>query len=447
MLLLNYTTMKKITLSVLSLMFAAAPVMANTAENPSEKPSVSEAEISSTLSTPAESGSVVLSSTSSASATASSVSSPVEEKKEGPKFKFSPTGLVLVDAAVYGPDGDGFNDGMSLPDIRLGGKATFGNWLAKVDIGFAKAKVGLKDVYVQYNFENTHNLLRAGYFVHQFGLNAATSSAFKPSGESATSDDFFKATGRNLGIQFILDIPQWFVGVSGMADGSYVSGTMEKAGRPSIGAIGRFVWRPLMETGKVVQIGVSPWYQSPLHSTEALGDGHTRQTDSYFNFSANFPTRVASVSLLGTGEISDAKGLFKVTPELLLCYDRFALESQYYFMNVARRDNPSYQAHGVYGLLRGLIFGDKAYNYSHGDAGLALPGPKTLECVLGYNYTDGNKNGIRAGITNDFSVTFNYYINKYFLARLAWHYTDVRNSSVMFDRHVNMVQVRLQAKF
>ena len=44
-------------------------------------------------------------------------------------------------------------------------------------------------------------------------------------------------------------------------------------------------------------------------------------------------------------------------------------------------------------------------------------------------------------------MTVNYYINKYVLARLAWHYTDVRNSSVMFDRHVNMVQVRLQAKF
>lgn len=434
--------MKKFSLSLILASMALYPAMAAESETSAESMAEAPAEASAVSSSDADTD--VYTSVSFSSSSSSSYSQPESEK---PKFKFTPTGVAMFDGAVYGPDGDGFNDGVAVPDIRLGGKATFGNWLARVDIGFGFGKLSLKDVFLQYNFEGTNNLIRAGYFVHQFGLNAATSSCLKPTGEAQPVDDFFKATGRNLGVQFILDIPQWFVGVSGMADGAYVTQTTNATGRVSIGAIGRFVWRPFMETGKVVQIGVSPWYQTAMHHTVTEGH-HIYTNGSYFTFGANFPTRVAKVAMLGTGNIEDAKNVFKVTPELLLSYDRFAVESQYYFMNVAR-DNGlgSYQAQGVYGMLRGLIFGDSAYKYSHADAGLAVPGANTLECVLGYSYTDANKNGIRGGISNDYSVTLNYYFNKYFLARLAWHYTDVRNSSVMFNRHVNIVQIRLQAKF
>lgn len=365
-----------------------------------------------------------------------------------PTFKFTPAGRVLMDAAMYAPDGDGFADGAALPDIRIGGKASYGDWSAKLDIGFGYSKLSLKDVYMQYSFPGTNNLIRAGYFVHQFGLNAATSSSFKPTGEAPLSDNFFNATGRNLGVMFVLDRPQFFMGVSGIVAGTSINTPSNEQGKVSAGVLGRFVWRPLAETGKVVQIGVSPWYETPFHKSTSTGDGHSTVGSPYFNFSTNFPTRVAQVKALGTGNIDDARGLVKLTPELVLSYSRFALEGQYYWMNVARKgEYHHYSAQGVYGLLRGLICGDSEYSYSHGDAGLAIPKPKTLEVVLGYNYTDGNKNGIYGGITNNYSVTFNYYINKYMMARLGWSYNDVRNSSVMFDRHVNIIQARLQFKF
>ncbi len=69
--------------------------------------------------------------------------------------------------------------------------------------------------------------------------------------------------------------------------------------------------------------------------------------------------------------------------------------------------------------------------------------------ILGYNYTDANcgKAGIFGGVSNDYSVTLNYYINKYMLARLRYSYTDVRNSDVQHDRHVNTIQARLQIIF
>ena len=55
--------------------------------------------------------------------------------------------------------------------------------------------------------------------------------------------------------------------------------------------------------------------------------------------------------------------------------------------------------------------------------------------------------GIYGGKSNDYSVTLNYYINKYMIARLRYSYTDVRGSSVQRDRHVNTLQARVQFLF
>jgi len=53
--------------------------------------------------------------------------------------------------------------------VRVGVSATYGKWKAKVDVGFARQSLSLKDICLDYNF-NKVNLIRMGYFVHQFGL-------------------------------------------------------------------------------------------------------------------------------------------------------------------------------------------------------------------------------------------------------------------------------------
>lgn len=373
--------------------------------------------------------------------------SALAEDSDQPKLKFTPAGRILADGAVYGPDGDGFADGVALPDIRLGGKVTYGNWSGKIDVGYGFGKLGLKDVFIQYSFDD-FNYIKGGYFVHQFGLNAATSSSMKPSMEVSSCDTYFNATGRNLGIQYVHDKGDFFAGVSAIC-GTQLTTPASDYGKVSVGATTRLVWRPLHETGSVVQVGMSGWYQSAMHEKIEGENGEPRVSDGFFDFSCQFPTRVSKVNMLGAN-VDNAKGLVKFSPEILFSKDRVALEGQYYYMNVARKDGlPSYSAQGVYGLLRGLLCGSSAYGYSHGDAGLATPGPKTLECVLGYSYTNGysSKTGIYGGISNDYSVTFNYYINKYLTARLRYSYTNVWGSSVMHDRHENIIQARIMFKF
>lgn len=104
-----------------------------------------------------------------------------------PKFTVKPTGRILMDGAAYlGGNGDiteenedtKFVSGVAIPDLRLGVKAGYGQWKAKVDVGFGYGKVGLKDTYLEYDF-NPSNLIRVGYFVPQWGLNSETSSSMK----------------------------------------------------------------------------------------------------------------------------------------------------------------------------------------------------------------------------------------------------------------------------
>ncbi|MCM1050854.1 MAG: porin [Paenibacillus sp.] len=366
---------------------------------------------------------------------------------EEPKLTIKPTGRILLDGAIYCPDGDGFADGVALPDIRMGAKVGYGNWAAKIDVGYGFGKLSMKDVYIQYNF-NENNLLRAGYFVHQFGLNAATSSSMKPAMEAPISDTFFNATGRNIGVMYVYDKEKFFVGVSGIVAGTSMTTPANEQAKVSVGALNRMVYRPYFSDGLVAQVGASLWYQSAMHKKIENEDGEAVASPGYFDFSAGFPTRVCKVNLLGA-DIQEAKGVFKFSPELLLAKNRVALESQYYYMNVSRKgDYKTYTAQGVYGLLRGLLIGD-SYGYSHGDAGLATPKPGSLEMILGYNYMNANsrKAEVFGGISNDYSLTLNYYINKYMLARLRYSYTDVRHSAVQKDRHVSTIQARIQIIF
>ncbi len=364
-----------------------------------------------------------------------------------PKFTIKPTGRILMDGAVYlggnddieGTGDKKFVDGVAIPDLRLGVKAGYGKWKAKVDVGFGYGKVGLKDTYIEYDF-NESNLIRGGYFVPQFGLNSETSSSMKPSYEEPTSNEFFYANPRLLALMHIYDKGQFFAGTTVLAEAAAMTKNATEMGKQAWGAQTRLVWRPMHSDGDAFQIGCSFNYSSPT------GGDHNE-----FTYSANFPSRVSKVTNV-SATIDHAKGLFKMTPEVLFMRGNIALEAQYYYMNVARKDGfRNYTAQGAYGMFRALLLGSR-YRYSHADCGMATPDPRSLEVVLGYNYTNASdaSAGIYGGITNDANCTFNYYINKYMIARLRYSYTNVRDRRVgdlTAKRHVNLIEARLQIIF
>ena len=370
-----------------------------------------------------------------------------EGNETQPAFSIKPTGRILMDGAAYLGGNSGvtdemdtkFVDGVAIPDIRLGAKASYGKWKAKIDVGFGYGKVGLKDTYFEYDF-NPANLVRVGYFVPQWGLNSETSSSMKFTYEEPTSNEFFYANPRLLAAMWVYDKGQYFAGTTLFVEQAAMTQNATAMGKQGWGAQTRLVWRPRCSDGDVVQIGSSFNYSTPTT------DDHTG-----FDYTSNFPSRVSKVTLLNA-DITHARGLFKMTPELLLVKGNWALEAQYYYMNVARKDGfHSYQAQGAYGIVRTLLIGSR-YRYSHADAGVATPDPRSLEMAVGYNYTNASDSraGVWGGITNDINCTFNYYINSWMLARLRYSYTTVRDRQVenlLGTRHVNTIEARLQIIF
>ena len=360
-----------------------------------------------------------------------------------PKLKINPTGRILLDGVLYAsPQKYEFKDGFAIPDVRLGAKAQYGKWKAKIDVGFAYNKVGLKDVYFEYDF-NEKNLLRGGSFIHQYGLQSATSSSMKPTMEEPISNAVFN-DARQIGLMYVYNGDKFFGTGSVHVEPKATTVVLrpDQFTQEGWGFRSRLVARPLHETGKVVQVGFSGGFATPQNVND------TNTPHNSFQFKSNFPTRVAQVTAIDA-TVDHAMNLWKFTPELLLNYGPVALETQYFFQRVNRREGlHAYTSQGAYATLRGLILGGD-YNYSMPDAGLATPKKGSLECVLSYNYTSltDASAGIYGGRLNDLSCTFNYYINKYMIARLHYSYTHTWDRAGVGSMTLNGFMARLQIIF
>lgn len=378
--------------------------------------------------------------------TTSTTTSESGSTQAEPKFKVTPTGRILMDGAVFtSNEKELFPAGVAIPDARLGVKASYGKWSAKVDIGFAYAKVSLKDIFIQHTF-NDNNLLRFGYFIQQFGLQSATSSSMKISSEEPMVNEALN-NPRVLGAMYVFDKGQFFATASVYAESKAMTFNTTQMRKTGYGGMSRLVWRPLRGgsqfNGNMAQVGISFQAGSPQFN------GDPNDPDNHvYSVSANFPTRVAKVQAVGA-QVQDVNSMFKFTPELLIAHGPVALEAQYYYMQLHRRyELPTYKAWGAYGMLRCLAIGGD-YKYSHGDGGIATPAPKSLELVLGYNYlnTTAKKAGIYGGRASDLSLTANWYINKYMIWRLRAAYTHRFDRMGDPDINLGALQTRFQIIF
>ena len=223
-------------------------------------------------------------------------------------LKIRPTGRILMDGGLFHSDNKNFVDGVAIPDARIGVKATYGKYKAKVDIGYAYGKVSLKDIFVERQF-SSHALLRVGNFVHQFGLQSSTSSSMKVTMEEPASNEAF-FNSRLMGAMFVYDKNDFFGTASVHVESEALKKKSNELGKMGYGAMSRLVYRPLHDTGRLFQLGISGAYETPRYNSEPTLN-HTS-----FDLGANFPTRIAKVRAVNA-LIPDAKNLIKFTPEML----------------------------------------------------------------------------------------------------------------------------------
>lgn len=354
------------------------------------------------------------------------------------------SGRILMDGGLFnaGEENGLFNDGFAIPDMRIGMKAKYGQWAAKVDIGYAYGKVGMKDTQLEYTFDK-HNMFRGGYFIHQYGLQSATSSSFKESMEEPRSNQAFN-NNRMLGVMFVHSEKKFLGTFSLFNETDAMKMSSDVLGNQATGAMSRLVYRPFTKPGKIFHVGISGAYEAPRYNADEQLD------HSSYVLKTSWPTRVAKVTAL-EATVSNAKGLYKFTPEMVGAIGRFGFGAQY-FMNYIKRDEGfhDFRASGAYGEVRGIIKG-QAYTYNYGDGGLATPAVGAMEVVLAYDYTDlsDRKAEVFGGRSNDYSATFNYYLNKYMIWRVRASYTNVSNrlDYSVPENHLTTLETRLQIKF
>ncbi|MDE7109782.1 MAG: ATPase [Muribaculaceae bacterium] len=363
--------------------------------------------------------------------------------QEKHNFKVTPTGRILVDGALYAtPQKESFPDGMSIPEVRLGGKLSYDNWSAMIDASYAYNKIGLRNAWIEYSF-SPGNSLRVGNFIHQYGLQSNSSSQ-KCTMEQPVASALF-TPGLQLGAMFVHYSRAWYVAGSFHVESNALKEMMNAPlfNQQGYGILTRLAWRKSPSPDKVLHLGISGGFATPQRRLENGEDVHDG-----FVTSANFPTKVVQKQAVGA-TVTDARNLFKFTPELLLASGRLAFEAQYFFQQINRRDNPDpYISQSGYATLRGQVIG-KGYSYSSSTAMLANPAPKTLECVLNYNYSTLSDAGaaIFGGRANSMGVTFNYYFNPYITARLNYNYTHTWDRTGENPASLNTFQARLMVLF
>lgn len=369
------------------------------------------------------------------------------QETEAPKLKVVPSGRVLIDGALYAsPEKYLFKDGLAIPEARLGVKMAYGKWSSWIDVGIAYGKIGLRNMWIQYDF-NSHNSLRAGNFLQPFGYQGPTTANNKATFEQPLVSALY-TPGLQLGVMYTFQNRSFYSASSFHVESSALTNVMNypQFNQQGYSILTRFVWRQKnsgVDNKPIIQAGLSLGFSSPertLKDNEDIHDGFTN--------SANFPTKVSNVTAIAVA-VGNARNRFKLSPELLLSCRRIALESQYFFQTISRKPGyKSFNFQGAYVTLRGIIFGDN-YSYDASIAHLGNPKKNTLELVADYNYAtlSDRKAGIFGGRANSFNFTLNYYFNPYITARLNYAFTHVWDREGETPMTQNAFQLRLMVLF
>ena len=354
------------------------------------------------------------------------------------KLSVQPIGRILMDAGIFEGNEAGLNNGISIPDFRIGAFATFGKFSAYIDVCYAREKVRMKDVCIEGKFD-TKNTFTLGYFYHQFGYQGSFSSSRKVTMLEPAIDGVFVG-GRQIGLMWIHNNHDYWSSLSLIVEEDAMKKTTEELGNPGYGATSRMVYRPIRERDKIFHVGFSWAYDTPKYNEDPALNHRS------YHLAGGFPTYLSSITTLDA-IVPNAINRWRFTPELCAAYGRIGLEAQYYYMTINRsRDLPNYETSGAYAQIRGLLKGSH-YAYNEANSWMNPANLGAWECVLGYNYVDLNNQRchINGGKMQDLSLTLNHYLNKYITWRLRYSFTKVKNQK--HDFSVNALQTRFQVLF
>lgn len=354
---------------------------------------------------------------------------PVAAQKFGggekEQFSWQIIGRAFFDGGVFNRDSTVTS--FQVNDIRLGTIVRFLNhWEGKIELSYGDSKVSLKDVYL--NYARGNHMFRLGNYFEPFGNARVGTTNFRFM-TNAVSD---KVLGdkRKLGITYAYN-HEW---VNIMA-GIFSDGDIEKSKPLNQGYIlaAKWVGRPLMKNKKLIHIGVAPRFSSNA---------------SEVTFSGGAPTDLLSK---GDNTILDARvdhviNQWKLDLEVILLYNKWYAQGQYFQSHLNRFAAPNYNAKGGYIQAGYMILGAK-HNYNPVTGMIVNPAPGSLEALVRYNNVNLNDAGIQGGRITDISLGMNYFINKFVAAKINYTRMLPGKTAVGGENSFDVIQARIQLSF
>ena len=352
------------------------------------------------------------------------------DRIEAQEIKTKLGGRLLLDGITYINSDDTLANRFNIVDLRLTSKIYIDSSIyCKIDVGFARNKVAIKDAFVQYN--RRENYFRAGYMFGFFGLDQSTSTNDFVFNTGAGVAELFYP-GRRVGLSYTCSTIHYYLS-NGLffSDGLISDGDALKNGfNTSL----RFVWRPINEECKLLHVGLSGFYKIP--------DVNKVTTKRRIELSGSGITYLQSPELIHI-DLEDVKYQVETGVECYAFKDKWMIQGEYMRMLV-NNNCKNFRAQGGYCQIGYLIKGNH-YGYDQTDAVPIMPSDKnSLMIVARYNVTrlEYSDNYECGHIT--FNIGVNYYLNKHISGKI--NYTEecnVRNLKLAYPKSRN-IQIRLQ---
>lgn len=340
-------------------------------------------------------------------------------------FSWRLIGRVFFDGGVLNPDST--QTSFQVNDIRLGTLIRFQErWEAKIELGYGDSKISLKDVFLNYT-AGSHAIC-LGYRFEPFGNARVGTSNYRFMTESSAE----RALGnkRKLGVSYSYNQKSLNVMAGVFSDGDIEKSKLLNQG---YSLAGKLVGRPLTGNKKLIHIGVAPRFSS---SSKEVAFAAGAPTDLL----AKDDNKVVSV------KVDQVINQWKLDMELILLYNKWYFQGQYFQTHLNRFAASNYNAKGGYMQAGYMILGEK-HNYNPATAMIVNPAPKSLEVLFRYDKVNLNDIGFSGQKMSDISLGMNYFINKFVAAKVNYTYVMPEKNTVTGVGDYSVVQARVQFNF
>ena len=346
------------------------------------------------------------------------------------QFTFKVRGVVDADYAGFfeREGGYDYNNGTAFRRARLGAEGTaFTNFNWRLEVDFAGNAVSITDAYLQYAGVKPW-LFTVGQHKAPFSLESNNSDNFNVFMERGLLTNAFGNVGaeRRIGASAAYQRDKFTATVGVFGDNESIS---RSSGAPitdtpdeSWGFNGRLTWDPVLDTGKVVNLGASGFWRTALKS----GD-----TGDAVRITERPNIRVDNGNIVDSGVIPGVDKALYLGAEAAVVRGPFTAWGEYGRLKLERFDALSDPDFDSFYVAASYFLTGETRPFRNGNFDRVRPfsnfepggGWGALELALRYDSLDASESPIAARAGNEaetFTTALNWYFNPNFKLQLNW---------------------------